>query len=52
VASRADDFSWREFRKTYGVGVSLHTPTRTVTRFEVARTSEGTALVLSFGPSF
>ncbi len=52
VAGRLDAFAWREFRTTYGVGLSLHAPTSTVTRIEVARTREGTSLVLSFGPSF
>ena len=52
VAPRFDSFAWRSFTKTYGVGVSLHTLTNTVTRIEVARTREGTTLLFSFGPSF
>ena len=30
------------FKTTYGIGMSFHTPTSTVTRIEVARTHEGT----------
>jgi hypothetical protein len=52
VAPRVDDFEWRAFKTSYGLGISLHTPTSTVMRFEVARTTEGTSLVASFGPSF
>jgi hypothetical protein len=52
VAPRVDGFAWRSFTKTYGVGVSLHTLTNTITRIEVARTPEGTSLLFSFGPSF
>jgi hypothetical protein len=52
VAPRFDSFALRGFTKSYGVGVSLHTLTNTVTRIEVARTREGTSLLFSFGPSF
>jgi hemolysin activation/secretion protein len=52
VAPRARDLDLRGFTKTYGLGMSLHTPLSTVTRIEVARTPEGTSLVFSFSPSF
>ena len=52
VASRFSDFDVRKFKKAYGVGMSLHTPIITVTRIEVARTSESTSLLFSFSPSF
>jgi hypothetical protein len=52
VAPRFSDMAIRHFRKTYGIGMSFHTPVVTMTRVEVARTREGTALVFSFGPSF
>jgi AAA family ATP:ADP antiporter len=52
VARRVEDLSLRSLKTTYGVGVSFHTFTSTVTRIEVARSSKGTALVLGFGPSF
>ena len=34
------------------LGLTLHTLTATLTRIEVARTPDGTSLMLSFGPSF
>ena len=52
VASRFSDLDVRSFRKTYGIGMSFHTPISTVTRIEVARTSEATSLLFSFSPSF
>jgi AAA family ATP:ADP antiporter len=52
VSPRASDLTAGSFTKTYGVGVTLHTFTSTFARMEVARTPEGTSLVLSFGPSF
>jgi outer membrane protein assembly factor BamA len=52
VAPRAADLDLRDLKKTYGLGISLHTPSTTVTRIEVARTGEGTSLVFSFSPSF
>lgn len=52
VAARAKDLGFDGFKKTYGVGVTFHTPTITATRIEVARTPEGTSLVFSVGPSF
>jgi len=52
VAPRARDLNLRDLKATYGVGMSLHTPVSTLTRIEVARTGEGTSLVLSFSPSF
>ena len=52
VSARASDLTHGSFTKTYGVGVTLHTFTSTLARMEVARTPEGTSLVLSFGPSF
>ena len=52
VASRMGDLDASGFKKTYGVGMTLHTATTTVTRIELARTSEGSSLRLSFSPSF
>jgi len=52
VAPRLADLDLRKFKKTYGLGMSFHTPASTLTRIEVARTGEGTALVFSFSPSF
>ena len=52
VSARASDLTSGPLTKTYGVGVTLHTFTSTLARMEVARTPEGTSLLLSFGPSF
>jgi AAA family ATP:ADP antiporter len=52
VAARPSDLAVRNFKRSYGAGVSFHTPTRTVTRIELARTHEGTSLLFSFSPSF
>jgi outer membrane protein assembly factor BamA len=52
VAARASDLDLSGLTKTYGIGISLHTLTSTVTRIEVARTAEGNSLGFSFSPSF
>ncbi len=52
VAPRFADIDIQNFRKTYGLGMSFHTPISTVTRIELARTSEGNSVVFSFSPSF
>ena len=52
VAPRFGSLDLGKLKKTYGLGMSFHTPVSTVTRIEVARTGEGTALVFSFSPSF
>jgi len=52
VAHRVRNLDFRNFRTTYGLGISFHTPLTTVTRIEIAHTREGTALILSFSPSF
>ena len=52
VAPRFSDLDLRDFRKTYGLGMSFHTLASTVTRIEIARTREGTRLLFSFSPSF
>ena len=52
VAARASDLDLSGLKKTYGIGISLHTLTSTVTRIEVARTAEGNSLGFSFSPSF
>ena len=52
VAPRFSALDMRKFKKTYGIGMSFHTPVVTVTRIEVARTSESTSVLFSFSPSF
>jgi ATP:ADP antiporter, AAA family len=52
VAARASDFGIDRFKKTYGVGLMLHTMTSSVTRIDLARTPDGNSLVFSFSPRF
>jgi outer membrane protein assembly factor BamA len=52
VTARASDLASGGLTRTYGIGLTLHTVTATLTRIEVARTPDGTSLMLSFGPSF
>jgi hypothetical protein len=52
VAARFQDLDLRDLKKTYGIGMTLHTPNRTLTRIELARTREGMGLSFSFSPSF
>ena len=46
------DISIRHLELTRGIGVTFHTPNTTLTRIELARTSEGTRIALSMSPSF
>jgi hypothetical protein len=39
-------------KHSYGIGMTLHTFTTTVTRLELARTSNGTSVGISFSPNF
>jgi outer membrane protein assembly factor BamA len=52
VASHVSDFDWHDMKHSYGVGISLHTFTTTVTRLELARTGDGMSVGVSFSPSF
>ncbi len=52
VAAKASDLDFRDFRKTYGLGMSFHTVASTVMRVELARTKEGPSLGISFSPTF
>ncbi|MGC4081000.1 MAG: BamA/TamA family outer membrane protein [Vicinamibacterales bacterium] len=52
VAPRVRDLTDGALRTTYGVGFTVHTPSATVTRLEIARSREGVGLLFSFGPSF
>jgi hypothetical protein len=52
VTARAEDLDLNDFTKTYGIGMSLHTPVRTVTRIELAHTRDGASVLFSFSPSF
>jgi ATP:ADP antiporter, AAA family len=52
VAARARDLNFSDLRASYGIGMTLHTPSATITRIEVARTREGLSLSFAFSPSF
>jgi ATP:ADP antiporter, AAA family len=52
VEDRFRDLGLHGLKATYGIGMSFHTPSSTITRIELARTSEGPSLVFSFSPSF
>jgi AAA family ATP:ADP antiporter len=52
VAPRVQDLNWRDMKQSYGVGLTLHTFTSTVTRLELARTNDGMSVGVSFSPNF
>ena len=52
VAARFKDLDLQGLNKSYGIGMSFHTPIMTAFRVELARGGEGTRLGLSFSPSF
>ncbi len=52
VAARRADLDFRNLEVSHGIGFRVHTPSATVTRVELARSREGTSLVVAFSPSF
>ena len=52
VAPRLEAVSLGDLHTSYGIGFTLHTPSTTFTRIELARSREGLGLLVSFGPSF
>jgi hypothetical protein len=50
VAPRFDDLDLEHLEKSYGLGLHLHTPVATVLRLELARSREGTRLIIGFSP--
>jgi outer membrane protein assembly factor BamA len=52
VAPRMSDFDLRDFKTSHGIGLTLHTFDKTITRVELARTREGMGVSFSFSPSF
>lgn len=52
VAPRFSDLFDTRIHSSYGVGITLHTPSSTFARLELARSREGMGVLLSFGPSF
>ena len=52
VARTMSDFNLRDFKTAHGIGMTLHTFDKTITRVELARTRDGMGLSFSFSPSF
>jgi outer membrane protein assembly factor BamA len=52
VTDRARDLNLRGLKTPYGIGLTFHTPRRTIARIELARSREGMGLAFSFSPSF
>jgi ATP:ADP antiporter, AAA family len=52
VAPRVSELDWRDMKRSYGIGMTLHTFTSTITRLELARTTNGTSVGISFSPNF
>lgn len=52
VAPTMRDFNVRDFKTSHGIGMTLHTFDKTITRVELARTRDGMGVSFSFSPSF
>src|SRR4051794_14100014 len=52
VAPTMSAFTLRDFKTSHGIGLTLHTFDRTITRVELARTRDGMGVSFSFSPSF
>ena len=52
VAERVSALGLQDLKTSYGIGLTLHTMTRTITRIEIAHTREGMGVSFSFTPSF
>jgi ATP:ADP antiporter, AAA family len=52
VASNRADLNFDDLKFSHGIGMRIHTPAATITRIEVARSVEGTRLIVAFSPSF
>jgi len=52
VASRRSDLDFNDLHDCYGIGIRFHSPTFTAFRVEVARSVEGTRIILGAGPVF
>lgn len=50
AVSMRRDLDFSDFKSSYGAGIRLHGPRTTVVRLEVARSREGTRLILAFSP--
>ncbi|MFN7916279.1 MAG: BamA/TamA family outer membrane protein [Vicinamibacterales bacterium] len=52
VAPSFADLASSRMKTSYGAGITLHTPGTSIARLELAKSSEGLGLLLSFGPGF
>jgi AAA family ATP:ADP antiporter len=52
VAPRLEDLDLHDLKHSYGIGMTIHTFDRTLTRIELARTHDGMGVSLSFGAAF
>jgi outer membrane protein assembly factor BamA len=52
VAPRRQDLSLDDLHTSYGIGIRMHGPTTTPLRLELARSREGTVLVIGSGAAF
>lgn len=52
VASRRADLDLEDLHESYGIGARFHAPRITALRIELARSIEGTRIIISGGPSF
>ena len=52
VADTVSGLDLHDLKTSHGIGLTLHTFDRTVTRIEVARTRDGMGVSFSFSPSF
>jgi AAA family ATP:ADP antiporter len=52
VAATFEDLGLQDMKHSFGIGMTLHTLDRTLTRIELVRSREGTSVSFSFGPSF
>ena len=52
VVGAPSDLNLRDLRTSHGIGLTLHTLDKTITRIELARTRDGMGLSFSFSPSF
>lgn len=52
VASRRSDLDFEDLHDCYGIGLRFHGPTFTAFRIEVARSDEGTRIIIGVGPVF
>jgi outer membrane protein assembly factor BamA len=52
VAPTFEDLGLQDMKHSFGIGMTLHTLERTLTRIELVRSREGMSVSFSFGPSF